>query len=174
MDDKVVATVRAGLRLNLVLWTAFAFVPIVFGIILVLQPGPAGDPQPMVPPMLVVVALMQLPVLIFMRLKTMGSVALFEPDDLRTTDIAKGSDLDSAVMHAQARYRTGTIVSLAFAESIVIFGFVSSFLTGQLLWFVGHWLVQFMLLLLIRPRAGGLLATLEPAERQGLRQGMGW
>ena len=174
MNDKVVAAVNAGLRLNMVLWLAFALTPIAFGILLVIQPEPAGDLQALVPPMLSFMALLQLPFIFFMRLKTMGSVALFEPDDLRTTDLAEGPELDSAVMHAEARYRTGTIMSLAFCESIVIFGFISTYMTGQMLWFVAHWVVQFLLMLAIRPRAGGLLATMEPAQRQGLRRGMGW
>ena len=171
-DAKVLHTFEAGLRIDRILWAAFMASTVMFGVVLViLLPEPTSDSST-IPFVLFVMATMQVPFLLFVRYWKIGGLGLRAPDDLRTVDTAPVTPLQAEF--AVIRYRTATLISSAFAESIVLFGFVSSWTSGNLLWFGLHAVVGMGLMLLIVPRAAGYLVQFEPAERSTLRRLMSW
>jgi len=162
-------SMKRMLRTLQIIWMAFLVVPLPLGVALFTAAPDGADSDPMVPFVICFVALMQIPVMLFMRFQQMGTLALIAPDDLRAEGRVEGEDLDEAVRAAAAKYNTGAIVSFAFAESILMFGFVSSFISGNLLFFGALTVLGVATLLVVRPSESGILCLLTPEQRAGYR-----
>lgn len=153
-----------------IIWFAFIVTPFVFGAVLfVLAPDGEGA-DPMLPLILAFVALTEVPALIFMRFKLLGGLAVIEPNDMRVDERVEGEALEEAIRVAAAKYNTGSIVSFAFCNAIVLMGFVGSYVSGSLLWFGGLAVLGLTALIAVVPRRAGVMSTMTPEQRQGLRQ----
>lgn len=172
-EDAIRTVINAGLRVTRIVWAAFLINPVILGIILVfVQPEGSDDALTILPLVLCMMSLVQIPVMLFMRMRLMGGVGLVAPDDFRTTDTEPVTKLQA--QFADNRYRTGTLVSLAFAESIVLFGFVSSFVTGSLIWYPILGAMGGLLMAVLFPQKAGLLIQFEGPQRKTLTRIMGW
>jgi len=157
------------LRTLRILWLAFLASLLTFVVVLVFVDG-GSEVEPMLPLMLVVVGLTEVPVLFFMRWQALGTLALREPEDLRAEGRVEGDALDASVRRAAVRYQTATIVSFALVESVVLMGFVASFMSGSVAWYGAMATLGLILFLVLRPTRGGILSVLTPQEREGVRQ----
>ncbi|NCG19237.1 MAG: hypothetical protein GWP91_09515 [Rhodobacterales bacterium] len=171
-EDNIRLVIENGLRVTRILWAAFGFIPLIFGVVLVVTQPQDGALDTRVPILLCVLAFTEVPIMLFMRMRTMGAIGLLAPDDFRTSGFAPVTELQAKF--ADQRYRVATLISLAFMESITIFGFVCSFLTGSLLWYAAMGLFGCLGILMFVPQKAGFLAQFEPDERSTLRRIMDW
>ncbi len=165
MLKRVLATLR-------IVWMAFLVTPVVFAVVLYVAAGQGEPPEPMVPLSVSMVALMEIPAMFFVRWRMLGSLALSEPEDLRAEGRTEEALLEDAIRSAAARYNAASMVSFAFAESVMLMGFVSTYISGSFVWFGLLAPVAFGLLILIRPSQGGVMCVMTPEDRQGLRHMM--
>ena len=150
------------------MWAAFLGTLPIYGVAVVLA-APAGGGDPMLPFLLAAVALVEVTMLGVLRFIQLGpGLGLFAREDLRAE--ATGDDAAWAALSvAETRFQTGTIVAFALTEAIAILGFVSSFLSGQVAWYVGHAALAGLLLLAQLPTRSGLLGVVPPGPRKRLR-----
>jgi len=160
---------ESTLKILRLVWMAFVGSIATFLVVLIVVDA-ASDVEPLIPLMLAFVAFTEVPILFVMRKQMLGTLALREPEDLRAEGRVDGDALEGALKGAAMRYQTGSIVSFALVESIVIMGFVASFMTGSWVWFGGHAGVALVLYFVLRPTRGGALSILTPQEREGVRQ----
>ena len=118
------------------------------------------------------IALLQAAILFFLRVRTMGSLALRSPDDLRAEQTVEGRALQDAVEKAAQRYWGGTVVGLALAESIGLLGFVYAWVTASLTNYLGFGLFALVLVSIQIPTRTGMTAVLTGPERKGLRRAL--
>lgn len=161
------------LRMLRILWLAFLATPgVLGGVLLTAMPGTAeGDP--LVALALGSVGIALVPGVFVLRFLMMGpSLGLIVPRDLRAGDGVDDDELTGAVRSAAARYQTGSVVGFAMAEAVVIMGFVATWTSGDLRWFLGGAVAYGLLHLVQLPRRAGVLALLEPAEVKAARRAL--
>ncbi len=142
---------------------------VVYGVVLMTSELP-GEEGPL-PLALSGVAAMEVPMLFFMRFQLLGpTLGLFAPNDMRVDTVAPETAVSAAVRKAAAKFNTGCIVGFAIAESIAIFGFVGSFISGEPIWYMGWSTVAAGLLVLQFPRTEGVLGLLEASVRVRVRE----
>lgn len=105
---------------------------------------------------------------IVIRHVLMGSFALLPRQHRETTSPLSPDETREAVQNAVGRYMTGTIVSMALAESVILFGFVLAYLTAEPLRIVPFLLAGELLMLVVFPRRSILETLLSPAAQAGL------
>jgi len=164
--------VERTLKTLRVMWLAFLASLGTFIAVLVLVDEPLKF-EPLMPVLCSVVALVETPVIFFFRWQMLGTMALRAPEDLRAEGRVEGEALDTALLNAAMRYQTVSIVSYALVESVALLGFMSSYVTGSLSWYLGHAAWATVLFLLLRPTQGGILSVLSPQEREGVRRRQG-
>jgi len=164
-----------GLQLTTlrVIWVSFLTATLAMGAMLVIIPIEEADPESPLPMLLGVISLVEAGAALFMRWKLMGSIALVAPSDLRVDESLDGQALLDELSSAMNRYRVGTIVGIAFAESIAIFGLVSGLVTMQPLWFAPFAAFAVLLLLVQFPHVGGVRAVMSDKGRKGLSRALG-
>ena len=158
------------LRTLRMLWCVFLLNPLTFAAVLWFAAVPEASVEPTIIWALMGTALLEVPMLFFIRRLTLGHLALIEPRDLRVTEIADAEGLTAAIAGAAARYSTGSIISFALVESILVMGFVASFLSGEAVWFAATTVLFWMLLLVVRPQMAGVMCLMTGPQRQALRR----
>lgn len=98
----------------------------------------------------------------------MGGFALLPESKPSTTDPLPPDETRKALLAATARYTTGTIVSMAMSESVILFGFVMAFLAQEPFRIVPFLLAGELLMVAMFPRRSILETLLSPAARAGL------
>lgn len=156
------------MRVLRIMWGAFLVVPVNLGVVLFMLGDRDLDPDLTLPLMLCVTGVVQFFVAFFVRKIMMGTVALMPPNDLRVDNRTPEDMLNQPVLSALNRYYTGTVVSMAIAEAITLFGFVGTFLNGSPVFFAAMTGLGVLLLLIVTPRVGGMACILSPEDRKGL------
>jgi hypothetical protein len=156
-----------------VIWVSLLMAIFAMGVVLVVVPIEAADPESPLPILLGVISIVEAGVAFFMRWKLMGSVALVAPSDLRVNEFLDGEALLDELNSAMNRYRVGTIVGIACAESIAVFGLVSWVVTAETQWFVPFAAFAALLVLVQVPRVDGVRAVMSDKGRKGLSRALG-
>ena len=153
------------------IWTAFILSAGLFAVVLMTTELGASD-DVFLPMVISMIAFVEVPILFIMRYQFLGSLALFEPNDLRVDERTETDALIEPVRAASERYKLASWINFSIAESILIMGFTSSFLSGSLAWYAGAVIVYIALMVLIRPTLAGVMCTLTGPQRQGLREAL--
>ncbi len=104
------------------------------------------------------------------RRVVMGGLALLPPPQGGLADPQPEPEASAAILAAAMRYTSGTIVSLALSESVILFGFVQAWLSQQPLRILPFLLAGELMMVVMFPRRAGLESLLSPATRAALRR----
>lgn len=173
MEYAVNETIRARLRVLTIVCAALMASVIIYGAIpfLVTPADPDQEPQAVLLPVLGFVSLMMLPITLVARKVLLGAIALLGPDELA---VSRADPMDREMAADQltgklARYFNGTIVSMALAESIAIYGLVLAFVGFPPVTAIPFCLLALAAQAIFFPRASALLGLLDPAALAALR-----
>jgi len=129
------------------------------------------EPAPdlgIIPMTLMGLSIAMIPMVAVLRKVVMGSLALTAPPAARAKETVSEAALEDAVRKAAMRYQVGTLVGVAIAESIAIYGFVTAFLTQEPLAYLPNWGVAVAMMAIQFPRPAGLMNLLGEPERTTL------
>lgn len=152
-----------------IIWAAFvAMITVAYPTVLVVAAAP-GDFEPIMVGVFAVIALAETGLLAFFRFQAFGpTLGIVAPEVLREPEEVTGEALEKAVREAFPKYQTTTIVGLAIAMSIALYGFVLGFLTADLLYYLPFAAYALLLIAVQFPRAAGIGCLLTRAEWKGL------
>lgn len=138
------------------------------------QTGEPAEPSP--DPMMIyaitAVALIEIPVLLFVRRMMMGGLALGGPDEMAISraEPAPLPEATSALEHAARRYYTGTVVGLSLGVSIAIYGVVLAVLYQQVMLSLPFVAVALVVNGVQMPRWSAVLSVVPPEVAKTARQ----
>ena len=115
-------------------------------------PGEAQGVEPALGMALILASVGSVVGMLFMRRSMLGGLALLPPRRMDTGMRLSPEAFQQALKAALGRYTTATIVSCAFAESIMLYGFVIGYLSQAPLRMVPFLLAGELLMVMVFPR----------------------
>lgn len=148
-------------------WLGLCSSIIVFGVVLVVlerEPSPDSELLPLV--FAGVAVGVAVAVFVVRRVFFGPSLGLLPVRDPPSSDRLSLDEAKRALSAHLQRGQVGSIIGFALSEAVALFGFVSSFLTGEIAWFLGHAVFALLLMLVQFPRIGGILGGFDPEARR--------
>ena len=168
MPERLATALLGKLRL---IWLAMCGSVIIFGVVLsIVEPRSGGDVE-LVPFVLLAAAIgVTVAVFVVRRIFFGPSLGLFLVREPHDPEPLSSDDAQRALIQQLARFQTGFLVALALSESVALFGFISSFLSNDLGWYLVHATFALLLMVVQFPRRPGLLGGLSPAVRRMIEE----